>query len=123
MKRFDALLRVFEAQGGWFHKNHLEHETINRPEAAIDGISSYQDLPGAEQELVQETIGEKISSYMMLTQSRSRHPALKMDMQNDYTKRIKNAFSANRQELQRKFESLSFSKHVGSQSSHGTAFF
>jgi hypothetical protein len=21
MKRFDALLRVFEAQGGWFHKN------------------------------------------------------------------------------------------------------
>jgi len=46
-----------------------------------------------------------------------------MDMQNDYTKRIKDAFPANHQELQRKFESFSLSKHVGSQSSHGTAFF
>ena len=123
MKRFDALLRVFQAQGGWFHKNHLDHETTNLPEAAKDGISSYQDLPEEQQEAVQEMIGEKIATYMMLRQSGSRHAALRMDMQNDYTKRIKDAFPANRQELQRKFESLSFSKHVGSQSSHGTAFF
>jgi hypothetical protein len=60
---------------------------------------------------------------MMLRQSGSRHATLMMDMQNDYTKRIKDTFPANHQELQRKFESLSFSKHVGSQSSHGTTFF
>jgi hypothetical protein len=62
--------------------------------------------------LVQEIIGGKISTYMMLRQSGSRHAALRMDV-----------FPANHQELQRKFESLSFSKHVASQSSHGTAFF
>jgi hypothetical protein len=45
-----------------------------------------------------------------------------MDMQNDFTKRVKGAFPANHQELQRKFESLSFSKVDGSQPSHGTAF-
>jgi hypothetical protein len=67
-------------------------------------------------------MGKKISTYLMLRQSGSRHAALRTDMQNDYTKRIKDAFPANRQELQMKFESLSFSKHVGSQSSHGTAF-
>jgi hypothetical protein len=72
---------------------------------------------------VQEIIREKISTYMMLRQSGSRHAALRMDMHNDFTTRIKNAFPANCQELQRKFESLSFSNHVGSQSSHGTAFF
>jgi hypothetical protein len=44
----------------------VDHETINHPEAAKDVISSYQDLPEAEQELVQEIIGEKISTYMML---------------------------------------------------------
>jgi hypothetical protein len=102
MKRFNALLRAFEAQCGWFHKNHLDHETINHSEAAKDGISFYQDLPEAQQELVQEIIGEKISTYMILRQSGSRHAALRMDMQNDYTKRIKDVFPANRQELQRK---------------------
>jgi hypothetical protein len=73
--------------------------------------------------LVQEIIGEKIPTYMMLRQRGSRHAALRMDMQNDYTKRIKDIFPGNHQELQWEFESLSFSKHVGSQSSHGTAFF
>ena len=45
MKRFDALLRVFEAQGGWFHTNYLDYETAHRPETAKDDITFYQELP------------------------------------------------------------------------------
>jgi hypothetical protein len=56
-KRFDALLRVLEAQGGWFHESHLDYETAYCPEAAKDGVTLYQDLSQEQQGHIQEIIG------------------------------------------------------------------
>ena len=75
-KRFDALLRVFLAQGGWFHTNHLDQETANRPEAIKDGITLFKGLPPEQQKEIQEIVGEKAATYMMLRQSGNKHAAL-----------------------------------------------
>jgi hypothetical protein len=123
IKKFDTLLRVFKAQGGQIYlPAQLDYETLMRPQAKKDGITFYEDLPSDEQEAIRDTVEEKAATYMMLRQSGAKHANLRMDIQNYYAKGAITAYPSNRIELQRMFETLSFSKPAGSNQSHGTAF-
>jgi hypothetical protein len=115
IKKFDTLLRVFKAQGGQIYlPAQLDYETLMRPQAKIDGITLYEDLPSEEQEQIRDIVEEKAATYMMLKQSGARHANLRMDIQNDYAKGVLTAYPSDRIELQRMFETLSFSKPAGS---------
>jgi hypothetical protein len=123
IKKFDARLREFKAQGGQLSlPAQLDYETANRPQARSDGITLFEDLPSYEKEAIRDIVEEKAATYMMLRQSGPKHANLRRDIQNDYAKGIITAYPSNRIELQRMFKTLRFSEPAGSIQSHGTAF-
>ena len=125
-RAFDTQYRVFKAHGGslaHFIPSELDIATAARPEASIDKITSYKDLPQAAQDELAAHFEERLLAYAFLKFSSPGHHQLRMDTQNDYAKGREGAYPDTRNKVILKMDTLTFSKaNKVSTPSQGTAF-